>query len=77
MIKYSLLFPVIMSLGFAVLFIYGASALRITRQDVFDLRDKLGFETAPEFNVLSVLLIISALLMIGVAVIIFWLFLPS
>jgi hypothetical protein len=77
MIKYSLLFPVIMSLGFAILFIYGAIALRITRQDVFDLRDKLGFETAPELSVLSILLIISASLMIGVAVIIFWLFLRA
>jgi hypothetical protein len=77
MIKYSLLFPVIMSLGFAILFIYGALALRITRQDVFDLRDKLGFETAPELNVLSILLFISASLMIGVAVIILWLFLRA
>ena len=77
LIKYSLLFPIIMSLGFAILFIYSAVALRITRQNVFDLRDKLGFETAPELNVLSILLIISAALMIGVAVIIFWLFLRS
>jgi hypothetical protein len=77
LIKYSLLFPIIMSLGFAILFIYGAFALRITRQDVFDLRDKLGLETAPELNVLAILLAISASMMVGVAVVIFWLFLRS
>lgn len=77
LIKYSLLFPIIMSLGFAILFIYGAFALRITRQDVFDLRDKLGLETAPELDVLAILLAISATMMIGVAVVIFWLFLRS
>jgi hypothetical protein len=77
LIKYSLLFPIIMSLGFAILFIYGAFALRITRQDVFDLRDKLGLETAPELNVLAILLAISATMMVGVAVVIFCLFLRS
>ena len=77
LIKYSLLFPIIMSLGFGILFIYGAFALRITRQDVFDLRDKLGLETAPELNVLAILLVISATLMVAVALIIFWLFLRS
>ena len=69
LLRYSLLFPMAMSVMFGSLFIYGASKLRITRQDVFELRDKLGLETAPEFNVLSMLLIVSALLMFVVSII--------
>lgn len=77
LIKYSLLFPIMMSVAFGILFIYGAFTLRITRQDVFDIRDKLGLETAPEFNVLKWLLVLSAILMFGVAGVIFWLYLSS
>ena len=55
----------------------GRSRYEITRHDVFDLRDKLGLETAPEMNVLAILLSISAIMMVGVAVVIFWLFLRS
>ena len=69
LLKYSLLFPIAMSITFGILFIYGASKLRITRQDVFIIRDKLGLETAPELNVLSMLLIVSALLMFVVSTI--------
>ena len=36
-IKFSLLFPVMMSTAFGIVFLYGANALRITRQDVFDI----------------------------------------
>jgi hypothetical protein len=77
LIKFSLLFPVMMSLAFGFVFLYGAKALRITRQDVFDIRDKLGLETAPELNVLAMLLLLSALLMFGVAGVMMWLFLRS
>ena len=77
LIKYSLLFPIMMSVAFGILFIYGAFTLRITRQDVFDIRDKLGLETAPEFNVLKWLLVLSAILMFGVAGVIFLLYLSS
>lgn len=77
LIKFSLLFPIMASVCFGVLFIYGASALRVTRQEMFDIRDKLDLDTAPEFNVLSGLLLASALLMFGVAVVVLWLFLSK
>ena len=76
-IKYSLLFPIIMSLCFAILFLYGTVQLRISRQDLFALRDKLGLETAPDLYVLSTLLVICAILMVGAAGIILLLFLRS
>jgi len=66
--KYSLWFPILMSLGFATLFIYGASKTHVVRQEMFDIRDKLGLDTAPEYKVLYVFLWISAILMLVVAV---------
>ncbi len=75
LIKFSLLFPIMASVCFGVLFLYGANALRVTRQEMFDIRDKLDLDTAPEFNVLGGLLLASALLMFGVAGVILWLFL--
>lgn len=77
LIKYSLLFPVAMSVGFGILFIYGAVILKISRQDIFDLRDKLALETAPDVRVLAVLLYISAIMMLGVASVMLWLVLKS
>ena len=74
LIKYSLLFPVLSSCCFGFLFLYGATQLKVTRQEMFDIRDKLDLDTAPEFNVLSVLLLVSALLMFGVAIVILVLF---
>ena len=65
--KYSLWFPILMSLGFATLFIYGASKIHVVRQELFDIRDKLGLDTAPEYKVLYVFLWISAILMLIVA----------
>jgi hypothetical protein len=62
--KYSLGFPVLMSFGFATLFIYGASQTHVVRQELFDIRDKLGLDTAPEYKVLYVFLWISAILML-------------
>src|SRR5689334_6427872 len=50
--KYSLLLPIIMSIGLAGAFIYGARLMVVVREDVFDLRDKLGLETAPDVQVL-------------------------
>ena len=66
--KYSLCFPVLMSLGFATLFIYGASKTHVVRQELFDIRDKLGLDTAPEYKVLYVFLWVSAILMLIVAI---------
>ena len=74
LIKYSLLFPVFASFCFGFLFLYGATQLKVTREKMFDIRDKLDLDTAPEFHVLSVLLLVSALLMFGVAIVILVLF---
>jgi hypothetical protein len=66
--KYSLGFPILMSFCFAGLFFYGASCTHVVRQELFDIRDKLGLDTAPEYKVLAVLLWISAAMMLIVAV---------
>ena len=66
--RYSLLFPVLMSLGFSILFFYGASHISVVRMELFAIRDKLGLYTAPEYNVLKIFLLLSAALMLLVAV---------
>ena len=60
--KWSLIFPVALSIGLGILFVYGAVKLKITREDVFNIRDALGLEVAPEMNVLGILLWIMATL---------------
>jgi hypothetical protein len=74
LMKYSLLLPVLMSFGFAALFFYGSWAQSVTREEIFNLRDALGLETAPETRVLQVLLCISAFLMlvVGIVILIFF-----
>jgi len=67
-IRYSLLLPFLMSLLFAAIFIYSSNILKVTRNDVFKIRDWLGLRTAPEFNVLKHFLRASASLFIIVAV---------
>lgn len=71
-IKYSLVFPFVMSIAFAVFFFYGAERARITRKEIFNLRDKLDFEVAPE---MMVFLVISASLFLLVAASLGWLIL--
>jgi hypothetical protein len=66
--KYSLAFPVLMSAGFSVLFFYGASQISVVRMELFEIRDKLGLSTAPEYRVLSIFLLLSAFLMLVVAI---------
>jgi hypothetical protein len=61
--KYALLFPILMSVGFAILFIYGATQIPVVRQELFEIRDALGLSTAPEYKVLSVFLVVSSVLM--------------
>ena len=73
-IRYALLFPAIISLGFGAVFIYGAVKLRVMRQDVLDLRDKLGLETAPDLHVLTILLLVSATIMLFVGGLLLWYF---
>jgi hypothetical protein len=78
--RFSLLFPVLMSGAFAFLFLYGASQSDWTRQEIFAIRDDLGLRTAPEYAVLKVFLWLSAFLMIAVALalvgIVIWVRLP-
>ncbi len=59
--RWSLVLPLVLSLGLAGLFGYGAFLLDITRKDVFEIRDQLGLKTAPEFKVLGILLRLFAL----------------
>ena len=66
--KYALLLPIIMSVAFASFFIYGAVLMRVTRADVFAIRDKLGLAVAPDVGVLCVLLYIFSVVFIVVAV---------
>jgi hypothetical protein len=68
LMKYSLAFPILMSLGFASLFIYAASQTHIVRKELFDIRDELKLATAPEYRVLTVFLWLSAALMIVVGI---------
>jgi hypothetical protein len=66
--KYSLAFPILMSLGFAGMFIYAASQTHVVRTELLDIRDKLGLTTAPEYRVLTVFLWLFAALMIIVGI---------
>ena len=56
LMKWSLLLPFLMSLMFGGFFLFGASLAKVSREEVFSIRDALGFETAPELQVLVVLL---------------------
>ncbi|HTC90447.1 MAG TPA: hypothetical protein VK686_19205 [Bryobacteraceae bacterium] len=66
--RFSLLFPCVMSVALSLLFFYGASQSEYTRQELFQIRDRLGLDTAPEYAVLKVFLWISAVLMVVVAI---------
>jgi len=65
--KYSLLLPIIMSVAFAGFFIYGAILMKYLREEVFNIRDILKLEAAPDVGVLSVLLYIFSVIFILVA----------
>lgn len=59
--------PCIISIAFGSFFLYGACINKVSRNDVFKLRNQLGLEIAPELAVLSVLLIIFAIISFIVA----------
>lgn len=67
LIRWSLLFPLLMSITLATLFFFAAYSAQTTRKDVFAIRDALGLKTAPEQAVLMALLIIFGVLMVFVA----------
>jgi hypothetical protein len=77
LVRYALLFPVLMSIVFGVLFGYGVFLNRVTRADIFKIRDELRLEVAPEVNVLGALLAMSATLMFVVAGVLLWFFFPN
>lgn len=65
--RWSLALPLVMSVLFACLFVYGGLQQNVTRRDLFYIRDALGFKVAPETLVLSIFLYIFAGLMAAVA----------
>jgi len=66
-IKYALILPIIMSIGFAGFFIYGAFLMKYLQAEVFRIRDTLGLQVAPDVGVLSVLLYIFSAVFLLVA----------
>ena len=67
-IRFALALPILMSILLAAFFIYGSIMNRYSREEMFRIRDALGLRVAPEFAVLSWILIIFAALMGLVAI---------
>lgn len=68
LMRYALYLPFAMSVLFSMFFVYGAYLMGYLRREVFDVRDALQLKTAPDLQVLSIFLLISATLMVCVAV---------
>ncbi|WP_291476539.1 hypothetical protein [Acidovorax sp.] len=68
MLRWALALPLVMSLCFAVFFVYGAVLMRILRNETFELRDALHLRAAPDVGVLSVLLLLFAFIYLLVAI---------
>ena len=68
LIKYSLLLPMVMSFGLSILFIYSSFLMTVIRDDIFDLRKKLGLQTAPDVHVLIMALRVFAVTFFCVAI---------
>jgi|GEM_PF-1062205 len=66
--QYLLLFPILMSLGFAVFFFYGASLVGTARQEVANIAAALGLQVFPEMRVLAFTLRLTAVLLVAIAV---------
>jgi hypothetical protein len=67
-IRFALVLPLLMSVMLGGLFIYGAILNRISRAEMFRVRDGLRLQAAPDFAVLSWFLSICATLMLSVSV---------
>ena len=67
LIRYSLLLPIILSVAFGGVFIYGSILMSVIRTDIFQIRDKLNLDVAPDVRVLSVLLRVFAIIFFVVA----------
>jgi len=68
LMKYALLFPILMSVGFCVFFFYAAGLTEYSRDEVNRLCAALGLNTAPEYRVLKFFLYLSGALMLVVAI---------
>jgi predicted RNA binding protein YcfA (HicA-like mRNA interferase family) len=68
MIRLSLVLPCLMSILFGSLLLYSSILLKVTRKEVFNIRNTLGLQSAPEFNILKYFLIASAVLFFTVAI---------
>ncbi len=68
LIKFSLLLPAVMSITLGIAFIYGGILMVIVRHDIFELRDKLNLQTAPDVQILISLLRIFGVLFFIVAI---------
>ena len=73
-IKYLLLLPTMMSVFFALFFIYAAKLMNPLRNEVFKIRDEIGFTTSIDIGVLSVLLYIFSVLYIIIAIALLYLY---
>ena len=67
-VRYSLILPIVMSLGLAFVFFYGAKLMRFVREDIFQLRDQLGLSTAPDVEILTLSLRVYSLIFVLVAI---------
>ena len=66
LVKYSLVFPALLSFAFSAVAIYAAKLMGVVRLDIFRIRDSLKLNTAPDVNVLAVLLrVFAAVFFIG------------
>lgn len=68
MVRWALALPLVMSLCFAVFFVYGAVLMRILRNETFELRDALHLRAAPDVGVLSILLLLFAFIYLLIAI---------
>jgi hypothetical protein len=72
--KFALLLPIAFSFAIALVFLYGASQLRIVRQELFSIRDRLGLDTAPEMMVLILFLSVFGFIALGTGGSLAWFF---
>ena len=66
--RFILVFPGLMSLALCGLFLRGAFLMKPIRQEIFQLRDALGFSVAPDAGILSLVLCVFAFLYFVVAI---------
>ena len=68
-LKYSLIFPIVMSLGFFIFYLWAQRLVNVSRNDIALICQTLKLKAFPEFKVLKILLIIFGLLSLLVAII--------